>query len=768
MSNISIMAQAPLQIYCSALAFAPSGSLVRTQYSHEVPAWISSLPEVQREWNEEELDIEAGEDAVKLLEFSRIGRGLIAFGRDGLRLWDETTGVPSGKIRTLGLLMEDDSMVQSLDGRFLAFTSVTFNPHCDARLRLWDMSLQAERGDYPFDKAPGCDRKTLAFSPNGDLLATSEVKGIILWDMNTMDLRTCIGVNYSARILSFSPNGRYLGVVGTERMELWDACACKLVVDLEHDYGGRYVGLFSPVEAMFAFGSRDLTVRVFDVENNDVRLALNGHASEVIDMIIVPKGRLLASVSDGECIVWDLVTGARRYSLPHELTDQKAPVTSPDGKLFAWRTDWNTISIFHTETGVRQSAHSAAPSLYHPMAFSPDSRLLAWASSDITIRDVKRIPAAVTSRDDRPKICTVDFTVDGRVLVSRDSTSGVVRVYAREGKAFRCLLTTGTSERHPFTISTNGSRFAHGSFGGIVKVFDIPDGRHSLTVYDRRAGYPLAFSPDGQLLASVTEDKCVVCYNFITDASFSLPGGSGSVRCIAFSPDGGRVAFSVQGNISLWDVDSLSLVWTTDIPDVGALAFSPDGRWLVARQQNSRILVLEQASGAHVKHLDLPFGGMNRVEFSADGRQLITDRGTLAFACGAHEPDGPEGDSLAHLYLINDWITLAGRNLLWLPRDYRPPRCSLHLNTLALYKSNGDVTILELDPARIDAIGSGAVHEIGQFEWQQIPLTVAFSQAVAWQQAPRRKRWAVRWKRLLRCLGVALVSGGELSGDSGR
>jgi len=47
-SHDSIIEMAPLQIYCSALLFAPEGSLVRENFRNQIPDWIHRLPKVQK------------------------------------------------------------------------------------------------------------------------------------------------------------------------------------------------------------------------------------------------------------------------------------------------------------------------------------------------------------------------------------------------------------------------------------------------------------------------------------------------------------------------------------------------------------------------------------------------------------------------------------------------------------------------------------------------------------------------------------------------
>jgi hypothetical protein len=51
LASADVMEEHPPQTYCSALVFTPSNSLVRQQYLHEIPTWITRLPKVQENWS---------------------------------------------------------------------------------------------------------------------------------------------------------------------------------------------------------------------------------------------------------------------------------------------------------------------------------------------------------------------------------------------------------------------------------------------------------------------------------------------------------------------------------------------------------------------------------------------------------------------------------------------------------------------------------------------------------------------------------------------
>ena len=71
-----------------------------------------------------------------------------------------------------------------------------------------------------------------------------------------------------------------------------------------------------------------------------------------------------------------------------------------------------------------------------------------------------------------------------------------------------------------------------------------------------------------------------------------LAGAVGSVRSLAFSPDGLTLASGeANGAILLWDVAGRSLAATlTGGGPINALAFTPDGKTLMSGDSSSRIV----------------------------------------------------------------------------------------------------------------------------------------------------------------------------------
>jgi WD40 repeat protein len=69
---------------------------------------------------------------------------------------------------------------------------------------------------------------------------------------------------------------------------------------------------FSPDGRLIASGSKDKTIKLWDVKTGEEIRTLKGHSSWVNSVTFSPDGRLIASGSEDKTIkLWDVKTGER-------------------------------------------------------------------------------------------------------------------------------------------------------------------------------------------------------------------------------------------------------------------------------------------------------------------------------------------------------------------------------------------------------------------------------------------------------------------------
>ena len=154
------------------------------------------------------------------------------------------------------------------------------------------------------------------------------------------------------------------------------------------------------------------------------------------------------------------------------------------------------------------------------------------------------------------------------------------------------------------------------------------------------AVYSVAFSPDGQTIASGNSDGTVRLWDAHTgEYKQSLTGHTSLVYSVAFSPDGQTIASaSYDYTVRLWDAHTgehkQSLTGHTSL--VFSVAFSPNGQTIASASKDYTVRLWDAHTGAHKQTLTGHTGRAESVAFSPDGQTIASASGDKVQLWDAH------------------------------------------------------------------------------------------------------------------------------------
>ena len=232
-------------------------------------------------------------DEVYSVAFSPDGKTLASASLDGsVLLWN----VESGQlIKTLGHTDEAYSVAFAPDGKTLASGSG------DGTVRLWNI----ESGQL-INTLTGHtdDVLSVAFAPDGKTLA-SDTR---LWDVASGQRIKTLDYADFVYSVAFAPDGNTLASVGEDStVRLWNIESEQLINRLTGHTGRVLSVAFAPDGKILASAGEDGTVRLWNIESGQLINRLTGHGGWVYSVAFSPDGNTLASGSwDGTVLLWDM------------------------------------------------------------------------------------------------------------------------------------------------------------------------------------------------------------------------------------------------------------------------------------------------------------------------------------------------------------------------------------------------------------------------------------------------------------------------------
>ncbi len=291
----------------------------------------------------------------------------------------------------------------------------------------------------------------------------------------------------------------------------------------------------------------------------ECRYHLTGHTNSVTSIAISPNGQTLVSGSRDKSIrLWQIGTGTwlRTLTGHHDAVTDLA--ISPDGKLLASGSQDKTIKLWHLRSGEWLRTVTGQDTPVFTIAFSPDGQTLASGGWDeaVMLRQIYQKAPPRKFFGHSGGVSAIAFSPDGQTLASCSGTT--IKVWHLATGQLMQTLTGHSDLVVAIAISPNGQMLASG--GGMrdktIKLWDLGTGELMCNLSEPRTDVlSIAFSPDGQTLASGSY-RTIHLWDLNTGELLrTLPGHSGDVFAIAFSPDGKTLASgSADGSLKIWEL----------------------------------------------------------------------------------------------------------------------------------------------------------------------------------------------------------------------
>jgi WD40 repeat protein len=536
--------------------------------------------------------------------------------------------------------------------------------------------------------------------------------------------------------IAFAPDSKAVASAGGKGIHLWEVATGRELRQFQgHPAGAGACSLaFSPDGKTLAAPAYGKPIVLWDMATGKELRQFAGHHNTVFAVAFSPDGKTLASAGwDRTVRLWDVATGKETRRLQGHRDMVWAVAFSPDGKLLA-SGSWDTTAIlWEVATGKELRRWQGHEGGRFAVAFSPDGKLLAAAGSkeNLFLREVATGRELRQFQQGQGIGGTFAFAPDGKVLaaVRSDGTLGLWEVAT--GKELRrfwklpgWLARSGGN--YPLAFSPDGKLVAdRGLDPKVLRLWDVATGKeHRPAEGHTGAVASVAISPDGRTVASSSEweDRIRLWEAATGKPLHSWPGTVRSV--LAFSPDGRSVAAaSYDGQVRLWDVSTgkelrrLQAGGDWRLQNFHSLAFAPHGRILAAGSGKGQICVWDVAGGkllrqilAHRNDPEEDPGTISSLVFSQDGKLLVS-------ACDNEWP-------------FFAWDVATGKRV----RTFQGPATAKRVGVLALSFSPSGKSLISLHWAhqgarvrmRLWEVATGRVRRELEAPFQQL-AGVAFS-----------------------------------------
>ncbi len=560
---------------------------------------------------------------VNVLAMSDDGELLATGGRENpvIQLWELKTGKRISDIDLPHLIDQTNSI------RGISFFSDDKKLAILDRLGMivhWDI----ETNIIEFVERQLETNRAAIFHKNRDVIATVNSDSIIrFWDLITG--KTWISsqgydgslVNESQNIytMAFSPNGSILAgkeMLGT--VHLWDTETRTKIASLEGHTSNIAAFAFSPDSKILASGDARYSIKLWDLESQRELVELRGHTSGICSLAFSPDGKILASSSsDGTIRFWNPDTGNEISTFTSGHSEFIKTLAFSGNGTTLTSADFNgKVQNWSIENRQLVSTFDFVPNgIMHAVALSKDAKLFATQENRWNF-----ILDPLSSRYSA-----------GRNQIDLGPNENLIEIWdLSENRKIDTISKDKMRDVDSLLFSPDGTILVAGFDQQGIFSWDLNTGEELFQVdIMEPTTRKLAFDPEGTLLATSGRSIKTQIWNFETGEELLFPELA-RAHSIGFSSDGTLVAIGHFKDISLWYITADGVEEGETLEDVSVgedLVFSHDNKTLVFSTpfgDQNQIKLFDISTNTEIKVLKGHTEAITSLVFSHDGKTLAS------------------------------------------------------------------------------------------------------------------------------------------------